>query len=526
MIIRNLILFATAPLNDVHRRSYKTHMDNQTVSKILEVTQDGTRLTQQGLSQVAAEFIRPSAESEGVANIVNGWGTARYRWLMETEERDITGNVTIGFYIGHTNYCEGAVIRKGGGRLLVDDNLQFFVNSAHKVKQQELRVHGQPITRVIKDDFSQLLYGTTSVANVVNGGVTDWRLRPSDIFKSQEVTSNIMTNPAYNDNIIFDFTGATATGTEASSRRNNTPGTYLFDTLSAFKSGTDAAYSYGGDETNVINEALTHCTDRQVYKDPLFSTLRDFSTSLQAHGQFSYAQLKAAIPYIDDITAVNNNAETARLKMMNGGGNSLYGNIWNNTNTEHWGGSDNATIAAQLLVNAVPTILLESLGSELRCTISNMTPTGEFGYQVDTCEPISMLVAREDVAERAVPRIINELMKTITLNGMMTIVLTLDCSVYGETMITINLNGEGDRTFVMPTFTDNAASPVVTSNNDRFMQVSNDIYSLGKTLFEASPLKAAQRSIIQTTSHISSTPQMNPINPINPMIPTGTTSLY
>ena len=516
MIIKRLTLYATAPINDIHIRSYKTHMDNTTVGRIMEATHDGERLSQQGLSQVAAEFVKPSAESEGIAPIINGWKTERYYWLMETEETDIAGNVTLGFYVGHTNYSSGATIRQGGGRLLIDDNLAFFVNSSQKIKRRELRVNGVQSVKTVKDDFSQLLYGSTSVANVINGASTSWRLRPSDIFKSQEVSANIMNDPKYNDHRIFDFTGAVATGTEASSRRNNTPGTYLFDTLNAFKNGLESANSYGGDESNMISEALAHCPDRQTYQDPLFSVLRDFSMTLQSSGQFTYQQLRKAIPYIDEVTIVNNNAEMAKLKAMNSNGNNLYGNVWNNTNTEHWGGSDNATIAAQLLVNAVPTILLESLGSILRCVITNMTPTGEFIYTPSHVQPLSMDIPREQIAERACQRIINELMGAITLQGALPIVVTIDCSIVGETMVTINLNGEGDRTFVMPTFADNTAAPVITNNQDRFMQVSNDVYNLGKVLFEAQPTGYARSPIITQPQPMNTIHQTQPTQPINP----------
>lgn len=49
----------------------------------------------------------------------------------------------------------------------------------------------------------------------------------------------------------------------------------------------------------------------------------------------------------------------------------------------------------------------------------------------------------------------------------------------------IGINGGEYRSYVMPTFADNVAAPVITHNKANYDKVVNDVYSLGNTLIGA-----------------------------------------
>lgn len=540
MQIVSLILFESTPLNDVYRRSYKTHIDNHSLNALMDITEGGKRLSQQGVSQVAASIVRPSAETEGVANIVNGWGTARYRFILETIETTMTGNEVSGYYIGHTNYADGAVIRKGGGHILVDGQLQFFVNSVHKFKSKIVRTNGAQGRFITAEEGNQILYGGATIANVVNGAPNEWKIRPSEVYRARENVNQLM-NSVYDGHIQHDFTGSLRLGAEASSRRNNAPGTYLFDTLNAFKQASDNIKTYGGDENSMISEAITFCRDGSTYNDPFFSVMRDFTNSLQSRGQFSYDQLCKAAPYANDILKLVSNRDRS-LQLQNNGNLSnqqggLFTNTWHAGNTAYWNSADNETVAAQLLVNAVPTILLESLGSNIRFTITNMTSSGLVETQPISCDTIApQYVDRITVSERVMARVKNELWNTITMNGEMAAVVTVDADIFGDTMVTISLNGQPQRTYIMPTFADNAATPILTNSKQHFDTITHDMYRLGDALFGTNfgdgvirhpQIIAQPQSGLYGVVQQQSTQQIQQLNPgFNPMLNPGINSLY
>lgn len=488
MIIRKLILFATQGLHDVHRRSYKTTITNEAVNAIDEATQGGKSISQHAIAQVATNIIAPSAESEGVANIVNGWNTPRFRFMMEVEEGHVGGVTNLAYYIGHTDHSE-ATTRLAGNRIAIDPLLQFFVDSIHRLKSQQITVNGDMQQRQVPDQFSQVLYGRNTIANLHNGGMDEFKIRPIDVFRKQDVI-HALESGGYmpQDSPIINTSGSMLMGAELSTRRNNAPGTYVFDMLNSYNQAASIRNTYGGDDHTMITEAIKMSMDSgsEVYQDPFFNIMRDFEQSITYRGQFSWGNLLSVAPYIDDVTQVITPTEKMMMRQAETY-NPMYSNVWGAHNTSSWQSSDIETVAATLLANAIPTIMLENMVASIRFTMTNHSENGQVVYQLDAAHPLSERLSIVGLVNRVLERIKMELIPMVSQQNSLGFRLMVDSSVFGETAIHIAITAPEYRTYIMPTFADNSASPVLTRSQERYEQVTNDIFSLGNMLFNERP---------------------------------------
>ena len=489
MQIVKLMLFATQPFNPIYRRAYKTHVTADAMNTLDQVTQGGRNLTKHAISQVASQFVSPSAEAESEAQIVGGWAHPRYRFVMEAIEggpgTPMGSNEVHAYYIGHTDYSEGATILKGGGTVLIDPKLNFYVDSVHRLRAQNFVQNGVQQNRWFADSASQILYGTSTLNDIQRGAPGEYRMRPVDVFRSQE-TLNQMHLGGYLGSEIktIDTTGAMIFGGEFSSRANNSPGSYLYDVLDNYQQAINRAETYGSDENQVIREATSACRDKELYQDPFITMMRDNAVmTIQSNGQFSFEQLCRVAPHVDEVTVVFNPHDVAAFRQQQALNNPFASNVWGAHNTAAWHGSNIETVAATLLANAVPTIMLESLGASIRFNMTNMTADGQIQRGLETFTPLTNMVDSVMMANRILDRIQIELIPKVSQNNGWAFALTVDSSVTGETMIHISLNGQEAMTYVMPTFADNAASPVLTQNVQNYQNVTNDIYSVACNLF-------------------------------------------
>lgn len=499
MRVLSLTLFANKGINDVHKRAYKTHITAENINQLAEVTQGGQALTQHGISQVAANMVAPSAESEGVAPIVNGWRTNRFRFLLIIEENGANGASNTVYYTGYTDYMDDSYINMSAGRTAVDPNLQFHITSTNRIRNTTVLTHGTMGNRVTSTGAHQLIFNN-NVANLQNNVAATYLMRPSDIFRSQN-TLNVMGRYGLLDegNIINDTTGTLIGGGNQSSRSNNTPGTYLFNTLKAYSYARNVVD--GPDDINsLVTEATSVTKDGDLFYDPFFTHMADFNMNVRTRGQFAHKDLAKAFPYVDDVTVISRPRADAP--------------VWDFTNTEGWNGSSNETVAASLLVNAVPSILLDNLVADARFLLTNDTIGGETVQQVYNCNPVSPTLDRDGLLNRAIERIKLELIPTISMQGHFKFTILIDCSIYGDTMVNISLNGGPSIPYVMPTFADNLASPVMTNDVQRFNSVTHDIFSVAQTLLDA------KQPLI--TTPVNTGVQGAPMPPVSPIITNST----
>lgn len=486
--ILGLTLFPTKGYNDVYRRSYNTYIDQAVENKLDEVTQGGTILNNVTIGEIASQVLQPSAQVEQRSNIVHGWQTPRYRFILKVEEMGVGGSVNIGYYVGHTEHSEG-VIFHGTRESSFDPNMMFFINSVNRVRISNFSQNGRSFKNVKAEESQQFLFSNGAIANLQTGNMGAYKMRPQDLFQAQSLLNRLSQDNLLDTNTI-DTTGAIiGIGGDISSRSNNDPTNYLTKTLKAYRYASDQNSGYESDTEDLYGTAVSLVKEQNIYNNPFISQMSNYSYNIAANGQFSWKELLGICPHLDQITQVvlpndvsnniaYNTSATLNANVLNGA------NIWSNENTEHWQGSTNETIAGYMISQALPAMMLEKLIATIRFRMTNQTMTGEIQHSVDSISAIDQDVAHlmPKHAEMLMDRLRIETLGAVTMGGMMPFDCLVDCSIFGDTFIQISINGGPHTPLLMPTFADNAASPVVTSSMDNYNKVSNDIVNLARKL--------------------------------------------
>ena len=498
MRILDLTLIAVGTYNPLHRRSYKVHVDGVNMNKLHQVTNDGTNITYHQIAQVAPDIIRPSAEASSAINIVNGWGEERYRFVLHTVEKELGGSTEECYYIGYTDRARDSVSMGGH----IDPTLQFHVTSSQRFTTRRVMSNiGGPHHSLANDTATQFLYGSGSISSLGNSYESYHCLRPYEVFRNQTM-ANHWRNMGIMDSNTIDTTGSLSVHGAKSQRRNNVSGSYLYDFLKAFKSGVDVSRERGeGYDIGTISEEASGVSmENDIYSDQFLSQITLYAQNAIIRGQFSFTDLNKLCPYIDQVTTV---VKHSPFELSEG---------WSSANTCHWHGSDNATIAATMIVNALPTIMLETLVSMTRFTITNMTADGSIAY---AHEKLKMMNDSLDIglAERMMQRLILEVINHISQQGLIPFNILIESSIYGDTLVNISLNGQPHVPYVMPSFADNMASPVIMENNQAYAQNIDSLFAVGDNLLR--PSNPMQRGVAIAPTSVNATgPNALPV--VNP----------
>lgn len=486
--ILGLTLFPVKGYNDVYRRSYNTYIDQSVENKLDEVTQGGTVLNNVSIGEIASQVLQPGAQVEQRSNIVHGWQTPRYRFILKVEEMGMGGSVNIGFYVGHTEHSEG-VIFHGTRNSTFDPNMMFFINSVNRVRVSTFTQNGQQFKNLKAEDSQQFLFSNGAIADLQTGNMGSYKMRPQDLFQAQSLLNRLSQDGLLDANTI-DTTGAImGIGGDLSSRSNNDPTNYLTKTLKAYRYANDQNDGYESDTEDLYQTATTLVKEQSIWNNPFISQMSNHSYNIAANGQFSWNELLRICPHLDQITQVvvpndvsgniaYNTSATINSNTLNGA------NLWSNENTEHWQGSTNETIAGYMISQALPAMMLEKLIASIRFRMTNQTMTGEIQHSVDAISAVDPAVAHlmPRHAEMLMDRLRIETLGAVTLNGSLPFDCLVDCSIFGDTFIQISINGGPHTPLLMPTFADNAAAPVITTSMDNYNKVSNDIVNLARKL--------------------------------------------
>lgn len=525
--IMQLIFFPVKGYQDIYRRSYNSHVDGAIEQQLIDSTNNGAQITKHSLSGVASQILRPSSNIGNMASMVHGWQTPRYRFLLKVEEEGQLGVSTIAFYTGYTEHSEGIIIH--GIDSVIDPNMYMHVTSVSRTRISNVQVGAVPSRNFNNVGNQQFLFGD-STAETLAGNVagTYWKMRPEDVFRSQNLL-NSLSEVGLTPYSTIDTTGSlTALGGDVSSRENNVASSYLSKTLRALR---NAHTDYESSATDATYDAAKAVNEGYISYNPFFNVMMNYAEAILNSGRFRYGDLQKVASYLDDVTNVFSSNNMMQYTGQQSAGMTLnmglqyMDNVPSADNTEHWKGSTTETIVAYNIAMALPAMMLDKFVSSFRINITNQTLDGSIQHAIMDISPIdpllegNMMVAGETLADQ----ITMEILGPNSNFGALPFRCMIDCNVFGDTSILISFNGAPDTPYVMPTFADNMATPIITADRNVFQSVTNDIYNITEGLVTGRLAHAVQFG--RETSRIDGTTiplQQQP----QPAIYTGDNSIY
>lgn len=428
MQIQTLLFAPTGTYNDIGRRPYVPVSTRDAVVGLQEATENGKNLTSEALGRVASQILRPSPAMLDVAEIPNGWGSPRLRFLMTIVEQNKFGGEIIQYLSGYTDHSWVT------NETTLDPDMRLYFNRSIQTRRLNDQQH--------QFDCSHILTGLVSGPAPFSGPLQT-SMRPEDVFNCMSSMSIREFSPDIID-MRSTFAGSTL---KKSALGNGIPAVYLHRIAEAYRMALiDTEESEGLD--GVFLRAGAAVKEPLVNND-LFLREALQRSDLHKNGYITYGELCALQSDLDARTTLVK--ESVRDKLLG----HCRGE------SAEWSSVSLDTDIAVVFANAIPGLMAELSLQHVSFGVSNQTVDGRWEL---TCSK-ALSLTTDDVGpavqafkSRLQPLILND----ITRSGLLGLQVLGDFDLLGESKLAISANGGRTVPYCVPSFADGLVAPVIS----------------------------------------------------------------
>ncbi len=466
-----LILLETGTYNDMYYRTYETRVNNQSLNILHEATRGGEVLQPSALAGVAGLFLKPTAAVTGanVAQAPNGFGQKRFRFMMKINYTTTLGSANTLVYTGFTDTFNFVSLNTNECDL--PPEMRFHFNTAMVLRTDTVPTPSGPMAVNRMVEATHVINGAPQ-ANLqygMNGApgmpVPTHTVRPEDVVWAME--SNFLSQGMPTS--TFDLRQGFSQGVlKKSHRSDNTAPNYMSKLLTGLREASTQDLNMVN-YSDLIENAHSNVAAPLVQRDPFLSRLLE-ATGLVEGGFITWSELRGISPSVDrsEVTKVITERQLVRDYKSEG----LYYDPSTRGSSAEWHGADNITVMATILQQAIPALMFDVAMLSTHIAATNQTVNGQFVVTVDTSRGFQGAIdlSREEMILRQ--RLVNEVLRDITQNGLIDINLDMRFNVLGDSEIWISVAGSPRYKYVTPSFMDGLLPPILTNN-------PNDIRLMG-----------------------------------------------
>jgi len=479
--VRRLLLVETGTYNDPVFRPYQSNLDMTGLRAFQEMAGGEIRVSPTALAGIAGQIIQPVTQPTGRAGIVNGWTERRFRFMMEVET--MTGNqfgqsTTIEVVTGFTDHPGAIVSRNAAGNVALDPNMRLYINNIIMVNQATMTDQTGVHNEFRVSDASHVLAPPAAVGMGLNGNDITL-MRPMDVFGSmsasriggqiQDLRSNFAANSIHK-----------------SRRSNNVASEYLARSVNTLAMAEADMRDYEDPDDMMLFSKARKLATEQLISNDQFLTFLETKTSYSQLRSIAYGELLGHFPELDSKTGVSfiaQEVKRSRLPMAQRG------------DSEVWESCGPETLAAQVLCNSVPSIMLDNMLTRFAFTLTNATLGGQPRLEFTDFDSFSNIDMRPYI-QRTIERIIGEVFPDVTHNGAIPVFARMVVDVLGETRVEISYNGGPLTPYTLASFADANFSPIVTNHQGLIGQIATDIRELVGSLNGQRPAALGASSFV------------------------------
>ena len=465
MKIIKLLVMRSGTYQPLYYRPYQTSFDAQTAHDLEQRMANhgpNSKVFASTIAGIANRIIMPKHQPEGIVPIVNGWHEPRGRFNMVLLMRHSLGGEFYYYIQGYTSHYD---LSHGG---LPDPNIEFYVNSYIRLN----RTYQQTPSGLIEKDH------VTESAQVINGrlvksmlgtGLDIYGMRPNEMFsvmQAGQIAQDVW-RTELQDN-IRDPRHVFSTQNVPSARTNNLPANILANMIQSYKTGT-AMLEFGQGRSDVFSNIKGYAYEGILMENPFFKALSDATTIIDSTS-FTMGMLRRIDENVFGVTTFLK-ADAAALAVMNHAGQANY---WHNP-------TDRLAWASTVLVQSVPTIMMEMMITRLNFTANNHDHGGHNRVDVQFARDI-MGRPIADTLEVFKMRFVHEIMNDLTHGNQELYQLAMMIDLYGDTVVDISIGSEPTTRYVMPSFCDSMITPVVTTQPNLLHDNVHDMYQILKSV--------------------------------------------
>lgn len=451
--VKRLIIIETRDsYNDVAQRSYSLNCSYENMKSLEHMTHPISTNTHKvhelEIANKIPSMIQFNTALSGVAQIPYGWDTKRHRYLLEVETTsDIATQVH--YVQGYTEYCD---LSFSG---LMDNNLKFYINSINTVYVTHDPVNNIPMIRpynaynIITDEANK--DKNFESLSPLDGKVLE-TVRPYDIIRGNYLEAQYSNDGEIN--LVSAESIISASDFKISSKVNNNPYKYFTRTLNSFiNSKINSETSY--DVTDVLKGAVSETSEPDMLDNPFLLELNG------TNGEYNNTFFTLNMLNKVDNSVLNSN-KIIYIKNDQLGFIQRSNNILNGDNTESTVNANRITLKATSIAHIVPSIMLDSLLTEVTFSITNKT--GE--HLIAILNAKSLMLDEYNInlipyIEKFKIKLEGSLCTLLNDGGFTLYQAHVDCSLLGDVSIAISLNGSPDTLYRFPLFADSLYAPVI-----------------------------------------------------------------
>lgn len=473
------ILAQTGTYQEQTIRPFKTNYSPRVVNTLQEATRGGERLGVAAVNAIAAEVIQPSANIEGIVGIPEGWMSRRFRFIMRVVENNpfTPDDRTIRILFGYSDQCD---VSHGG---LLDPKMRIYFNSETTIRDKITYGVNGPMRQALVQAANQII----TPMMIMNAGRTaqisqTHMIRPEDVFNLREtklVTDMADAQIPGGIDLAYDVRAFSGVGQfQFSRRRDTSPTRYVADTLGSLQHAVQENKMLNhGSVGNasvmgpaVFSEAGACAANASINGDVFLARLRDHAHYLER----GYVELQDLISLFPEVGRFN---EVTRYALDDG---RSIRKVNQAQDGNHWQGADKTSIAASLLAQVIPAIMMDNFIRNISFAVTNSMVPGQYNLVIDPQGTRSIVeeLNMQQYVQEFERRLCMDALNSITFQGQIPFHIAVQSDLAGDSVITISLDGEAPVRYIAPTFTDSLFSPMVSTQTDAATKVSNDMIAI------------------------------------------------
>lgn len=446
--IKRLLLIPTKEkYQDVYQRSFQLGGNYDTMNKLTSVLEQAgvnknQNISESYLARNIPEIISIAPTAICMANIPNGWGTQRLRFMMEVECRSAT-NLSV-YLQGYSEYHDPTL----AGR--VDPNMLFYINSITVVIKQFDPISHQTLVRpmstfnLITDFTNQPRFNEVDDSQMMS------LLRPTDVINNLHV---LETYGYENRSNIANITGRiNHNSVHTSSRVNNDPIHHFANTINSIVDAKNLANDVNNLQ-DIYRLAAQNTVESKIMSIPFMYALH-MMTGKPTPSDFTLGVLTQIDPGVRTRITLVDQVNDLVLP--------TYNTFLDSTYTESTLQITAESVKAVNIAQVMSSILTECMLTTMDVSITNMSGqpviiTTNAQTFIDGIDPIVY-------TNKARAKIEHNLIPKITDNGYTLVDINISASILGDTNVAVSLNNQPHVLFRFPTFADSLYIPVIADS--------------------------------------------------------------
>jgi hypothetical protein len=454
------VFIAVPTVHQMHFRPYESHINNETLNMLDQVTQGGQYTNVERFSAISGRILSPASQSKGIVAIANGWDTQRYSVLMEFEVVTPMG-ISREVITGYTGYADMSY----GGHLAPDTPI--FTNSHTEARVDQVMQHGHRFEKYGSVGARQILSPVTYLGMDHQLHQSEALLRPVDAITYQQREYHGFNQPG-----VLDTRVANMYGINASARDNVIGGRYLHKVCEGYREGVVNNYDMVESPDYVMGAAADSSKVAEAdvcMSSMVFARLRD-QTAYTETFYVTVQEIRTAFQEFDHVLQIAH-LDTGTPTSMT-------------EHTDHWGAPKVETRIAHMLIQAVPAHLALYLVARYSFNMENQTaPDGS--VTVKTLGAQFMVGVADDV--RRIQNIEAIIRSTVAASvqamGVGDYNITMYYNMVGNTTVSVSVNGGMPVDYAAPCYCDALYSPVVGDSTQSLSTIAGDLGNMLNTLY-------------------------------------------